>query len=50
MNYPIKLIYLSDEETYYCLVDGMVGIEGTGETEEDAIGNFYNNLHKLMRE
>lgn len=50
MNYPIKVIYLHDENQYYCFVDGMVGIDGVGITEELAIENFYITLNKLMRE
>jgi predicted RNase H-like HicB family nuclease len=50
MKLPIKIVYLVDEQEYCVFVDGLKGIEGRGESEEDAIDDFKIQCDKSFKE
>jgi predicted RNase H-like HicB family nuclease len=46
MQLPIKIVYDAEEKEYVVFVDGLRGLEGHGETEEDAIADFHKCVER----
>ena len=40
MKFPLKVIYIQDDNEYMAFLDGLSNISGFGETEEEAIADM----------
>lgn len=47
MKFKIKIIFDFDEGLYKVFVDGIKDLEGHGETEIQAISDFFNNYDEF---
>lgn len=47
MNFKIKIAIDFDDGGYIVFVDGIPGLEGHGDTEVQAIMDFFNNYDKF---
>jgi predicted RNase H-like HicB family nuclease len=50
MRLKIKMIYDFDEDQYVVFVEGIVGLEGVGKSEQEAIENFNTVYDRAMRD
>lgn len=48
MKFPVKISFDFDENEYVVFVDGIKGIEGHGQTEQEAIDDFYKRLDSKL--
>lgn len=48
MRFKVKIIYDTDESQYIVFIDGIRGIEGYGDTEQEAINDFTNRYELLV--